>query len=169
MHELAGFWDAWSGGSGRRDLNFMLAGEDYTLDSFRVREILDVPELAPLIQAPAFVKGAFHLRGRIIPVVDLHAKLGKGESPGPAGMKVLVVRLDCRELGLLVDEVCEACRFEGTDQLCQGEMEIFPCVNLEGNLGCEGGKSLIKIELEDLFSVEDLEMLQACLGDENRA
>ncbi|MHC4941946.1 MAG: chemotaxis protein CheW [Planctomycetota bacterium] len=167
MHEIEGYWHAWNGGSGRGKLNFTLAGEDYALDFYRVREILESAEIHHLVDAPGFVKGFVRQRGRKIPVVDLCVKLGKGDCRAPGELKVLVVDFDCQEVGLLVERVCEACRFEDEDPLCQGETEIFPCSNLVGGWGCGGGKPLISLELENLFSFEDLKALQACIAGRN--
>jgi purine-binding chemotaxis protein CheW len=41
-----------------------------------VREILQVGRLTPLPRTPAFVRGVMNLRGAVVPVIDLAARLG---------------------------------------------------------------------------------------------
>jgi purine-binding chemotaxis protein CheW len=41
-----------------------------------VREILQVGRLTPLPRTPAFVRGVMNLRGAVVPVIDLGARLG---------------------------------------------------------------------------------------------
>jgi purine-binding chemotaxis protein CheW len=41
-----------------------------------VREILQVSRLTPLPRTPAFVRGVMNLRGAVVPVIDLAARLG---------------------------------------------------------------------------------------------
>jgi purine-binding chemotaxis protein CheW len=42
----------------------------------QVREILEVTRLTPLPRTPAFVRGVMNLRGAVVPVLDLAARLG---------------------------------------------------------------------------------------------
>ncbi len=42
-----------------------------------VREILQVGRLTPLPRTPAFVRGVMNLRGAVVPVIDLAARLGR--------------------------------------------------------------------------------------------
>ena len=57
-------------------LLFELAGAPYAVPVDRVFEILWLPELTPLPQAPFDVPGIFNLRGRIVTVIDLNLRLG---------------------------------------------------------------------------------------------
>jgi|688.fasta_scaffold22243_2 purine-binding chemotaxis protein CheW len=42
-----------------------------------VREILQVARLTPLPRTPEFVRGVMNLRGAVVPVIDLSARLGR--------------------------------------------------------------------------------------------
>jgi purine-binding chemotaxis protein CheW len=42
-----------------------------------VREILQVTRLTPLPRTPDFVRGVMNLRGSVVPVIDLAARLGR--------------------------------------------------------------------------------------------
>jgi purine-binding chemotaxis protein CheW len=82
---------------------FFLDSEEYGIDVKQVQEIRRVTEITAVPRAPEFVRGVINLRGRILPVLDLKRKLGLGEvDPGRAS-RIVVIRLQERLLGLLVD------------------------------------------------------------------
>lgn len=68
-----------------------------------VVETLRLLPLRPVAGAPPFVRGLTLLRGELVPVVDLGQLLG--DSAGPPGRRLVVVRAGGRRLALAVDEV----------------------------------------------------------------
>jgi purine-binding chemotaxis protein CheW len=94
---------------------FRVSGEDFAVDIMRVREIIPPAPLTPVPEAPAWVAGLFRLRGDVIPVVDLHRRLGLPPSPATRRNKFVVVKAGGRLLGLMVDEVCEVLRLARAD------------------------------------------------------
>ena len=59
-------------------LSFRLGGRDFALPLARTREILPLPPLTPVPAAPSYIVGVFNLVGRVVPVLNLAAKLGLG-------------------------------------------------------------------------------------------
>ncbi|MCP3915482.1 MAG: purine-binding chemotaxis protein CheW [bacterium] len=57
-------------------LTFMLHTEEFAVDIHKVREIIAFHDISPLPNVPSHVVGVINLRGTIIPIVDLAAKLG---------------------------------------------------------------------------------------------
>ncbi len=55
---------------------FHLGDQTLALPAFSVREMIAMPSVTPVPRTPPWVRGAFNLRGRLIPVVDLRVKLG---------------------------------------------------------------------------------------------
>jgi purine-binding chemotaxis protein CheW len=49
----------------------VVAGEVYGVEASYVREVYPLKALAPLPGTPSFVRGIVHLRGRIVPVIDI--------------------------------------------------------------------------------------------------
>jgi purine-binding chemotaxis protein CheW len=58
-------------------------------------------------QAPPAVLGLLHLRGRIVPVIDMRRRLGFPEAAGAAARTHLVLRLNDDWYSLLVDEMLD--------------------------------------------------------------
>lgn len=92
-------------------LTFVLADELYAMDICTVREIIQPVTLTPVPLMPVFVRGVINLRGAVVPVIDLQARLGK--PPATLGKKTCIVIFQTKfeggniELGLQVDSVNE--------------------------------------------------------------
>jgi purine-binding chemotaxis protein CheW len=105
------------GGPTVQFLRFALGVDSYAVGIPSVREILEVSHLTPLPLMPAFVRGVMNLRGAVVPVIDLGARLGL--APAVLGRRTCVVMVDVpranaepRPMGVLVDAVHEV--FETT-------------------------------------------------------
>jgi purine-binding chemotaxis protein CheW len=88
-------------------VGFMLGDGHYGLDIMGVEEIIRMLDITPVPRAPSFVEGIINLRGRIIPVVDLRKRLNISPSPESGSTRVVVMKVDERRLGFLVDKVEE--------------------------------------------------------------
>ena len=74
----------------------------------QLREVVLIPKLTPLPEAPPWVLGTFNLRGEILPVVDLQSKF-RGESRRPEiDDHVVVAEIDGRLAGFVVTSVSAA-------------------------------------------------------------
>ncbi len=55
----------------RQFLSFHLAGEEYAIEIFRVREIIEYGIVTHVPMTPPWIRGVINLRGGVVPVVDL--------------------------------------------------------------------------------------------------
>ena len=86
-------------------VEFRLAGELYALPVAQVREILRVRQITPVPHPPFPVIGVINLRGRVVPLLDLRARLGLPDPAPGADSRVVLVESQKRRIGLLVDGV----------------------------------------------------------------
>jgi purine-binding chemotaxis protein CheW len=86
---------------------FKVTGEEYALPIDRVQEIIRYTPPRPLDVAAAWVRGVISLRGAIIPVYDLAARLGLPGSGDDAHSEIVIVEGPERTIGLVVDDVEE--------------------------------------------------------------
>jgi purine-binding chemotaxis protein CheW len=93
--------------AGEELIEVRIGDQQYAIDIMTVREIRGWTTSTPLPHAPAHVLGMINLRGAILPVVDLGARLGLGSSTPSASSVVVVAQINDREVGLLVDAVCD--------------------------------------------------------------
>jgi purine-binding chemotaxis protein CheW len=86
-------------------LGFLLADEQYIIDANFVVEVIRLHELTPLPCSPPFILGIFNIRGRILSVINLKSFLNLPEKGITNLNRVIVVKHQDIEAGLLVDEV----------------------------------------------------------------
>ncbi|MBI1197564.1 MAG: chemotaxis protein CheW [Phenylobacterium sp.] len=93
-----------------------VAGAEFCIDIRSVREIRGFTASTALPQAPDYVLGVINLRGAVMPVLDLRARLGLGSTEASGRHVIVVVQNDGQTAGLLVDAVQETMML-GADQL----------------------------------------------------
>lgn len=92
---------------GRQFLVFRVAEQELLIAVDDVREIIMPPPIAFLPRASQNIEGVIALRGEIMPLVNLRRMLGfKKGSLSPA-TRVLVVRPQDDDFGIIVDEITE--------------------------------------------------------------
>lgn len=86
---------------------FRVSEQDFCIDIMSVREIRGWTETTILPHAQDYVKGVINLRGAVVPVVDLSARLGLGAlEPGPRHV-IIITTIAGRTIGLLADVVSD--------------------------------------------------------------
>ncbi len=88
-------------------ISFEIAGQEYCIDTQSVREIRGwtAPTIMP--NTPQYVLGVINLRGVVMPVLDLRARLGLGETEPSSRHVYVVVQHKDQVVGLMVDAVQE--------------------------------------------------------------
>lgn len=89
-------------------VGFRIGNETYGVRIGSVREIVRVPEITIVPNAPEAIEGVINLRGKIIPVMDLRKRFGSAGGLQPDKKnRILVVELENRLLGLIVSSASE--------------------------------------------------------------
>ncbi|PZO65485.1 MAG: chemotaxis protein CheW [Paracoccus denitrificans] len=96
-------------------LAFRLSAQEFCIDIMSVREIRGWSQVTPLPFAPSHVKGMINLRGTVLPVIDLSARLGMPPIPGNDRNVIIVVTRDEQLTGLLVEAVSDILSVAVTD------------------------------------------------------
>lgn len=91
-------------------ISFMVGNEEYGMEILRVKEVIRMPEVTPLPKSPSFVKGIINLRGDVIPIVDLRDKFGLEQVEYSASTRVIVVDVDGKLVGMVVDSASQVLR-----------------------------------------------------------
>ena len=85
---------------------FSLGAEEYALPITQVQEIIRYTEPRAVASDAPWIKGVISLRGKIVPVCDLAARLGLGAELA-ANAKIVIVETGGGTAGVIVDEVEE--------------------------------------------------------------
>ncbi len=91
----------------RQFIAFELGEQFYGVEITVVREIRQWVATAELPDQPSFGRGVLDIRGEIVPVYDLRARLGGNRTDVTDDHMVLILTIGGRSLGILVDAVSE--------------------------------------------------------------
>lgn len=91
----------------RELMAFRAGGQEFCVDIMTIREIRGWSPATPLPRTPSYVRGVINLRGAILPIVDLSARLGLGACEPDGRHVIMVVQIGERAVGLLVEAVSE--------------------------------------------------------------
>jgi len=93
-------------------LTFTIAAEWYAIDTRRVVEVIPLLPARPLPGAPDYVRGIVGHRGRLVPVIDLGARLAGVPARDRLGTRIILVAAgagaagpDAVRLGLVAEDV----------------------------------------------------------------
>ena len=102
----------------RELISFRIGAQEFCVDIMAVREIRGWTAATALPQSPSFVRGVINLRGAVLPIVDLAARLGF-EGGETTDRSVIIV---AQVVGLLVDAVSDILTV--TDDVIQPTPEV---------------------------------------------
>lgn len=95
----------------RQLITFSVSEEEFAVDISQVQEVIRLPRITLVPNAPDFIEGVIHLRGRIIPVIDLRKRLRLSRSAESRSYdkftRVLIIMYDGKLIGFVVDRVAE--------------------------------------------------------------
>jgi purine-binding chemotaxis protein CheW len=75
-------------------LTFLIGEDEYGISILRVREIAEYRTLTPVPMTPPWMRGVMNLRGTVVPVVDLAARLGLERTQVSRRTCLIIVELD---------------------------------------------------------------------------
>jgi purine-binding chemotaxis protein CheW len=106
----------------QEQIAFRIGAQEFCVDVMSVREIRGWTPATPLPQSPPFVRGVINLRGTVLPIVDLAARLGFAPAEPSARHAIVVAQIGHQVVGLLVEGVSDI--FTVTDDKIQPTPEV---------------------------------------------
>src|SRR5271169_5509409 len=131
-------------------VGFRIGNETYGVRIASVREIVRVPEITAVPNAPEMIEGVINLRGRIIPVMDLRKRFSNSSDSSDKKNRILVVELDNKLLGLIVSSASEVLKIPPS------EIEAPGAVFAEGESSYVTGVGKLKGRLVILLDIARL-------------
>ena len=114
-------------------ITVVIGEQRFAIDIQLVREIRGWTNSTPLPNAPDYVLGVINLRGAVLPVLNLAARLGLPASEARSSSVVIVVGLVGRTVGLLVDAVSDIIN------VGEGEIQPAPVIGAASSKGLARG------------------------------
>jgi purine-binding chemotaxis protein CheW len=137
-------------------ITFTIGEEEYGVDIMAVREIRAWTETTVLPNTPKYVRGVINLRGTIVPIFDLRARFGMGETEPTKTHVVVVVGINGRTIGILVDTVSDILTVAEQDVRAVPDMELTVDGAFLNGLITVQDRMVALIQLDRLFEAPAL-------------
>ena len=131
-------------------VGFKVGRETYGVPIKSLHEIVRVPEITAVPDAPDYLEGVINLRGKIVSVMDLRKRFGEKQTKLNRQNRILVVEHSGRLAGLIVDSASEVLKIPAD------AVEAPPAVFQEGGLNCVTGLAKVAGRLVVLLDMSKL-------------
>lgn len=135
---------------------FKLENEEYAIDIMKAHEVNRLKEIkiTGVPKLPNFIEGIINLRGDVVPIVNLRKKFNLPSKPIDKKTRIVIVKVDKKFIGLLVDSISNVLSFE--------EVEISPPpeevkVNCEYilALGKKNKRTVFLLDIDQILGKKD--------------
>ncbi len=141
-------------------VGFRIGDETYGVRISAVREIVRVPAITAVPNAPDYIEGVINLRGKIIPVMDLRKRFGINNVEPNKKNRILVVELENKVLGLIVNSASEVLKIPPSDIEMPNTMFQEGEVSYVTGVGKLHGRLVILLDIGKLLQRGELRRLE---------
>src|SRR6202522_2957034 len=132
-------------------VGFKIGRETYGVPITSLREIVRVPEITVVPDAPDYVEGVINLRGKIVSVLDLRKRLGEIMLAPTKRNRILVVEHRGRLCGLIVDSASDVLKIPTAD-IDPSPTEFVDCgLNCVTGLGKYQGRLIVLLDIDKVL------------------
>lgn len=146
-------------------LSFCLADEVYAIDLMILREIIGYGDLTNVPMMPDFIKGVINLRGRVVPVVDLAARLGGQMADVTKRTSIIIVEFydesddEKINIGIIVDSVDQVLYVSPDDIEPPPSFGAKIRTDFIQGMAKVDERFLVLLDISNVLSIEELSML----------
>jgi len=122
----------------RELIAFRIGDQEFCVNVMSVREIRGWTPATAMPHSPGYVKGVINLRGAVLPIIDLSARLGMPATVPTARHVIIVAQVHRKVVGLLVDAV--------SDILTVTEDNVQPTPEIASELQRQFARGILAID-----------------------
>lgn len=138
---------------------FHLARQTYGVDIGAVHEIIRLQSITKVPRTPTFVEGVINLRGKIVPVIDLHKRFDLTAGEATEHTRIMVVEVGGLNVGMIVDAVSEVLRLPQSNIEPPPPMISGIDVAYLRGVGKWGDKLIILLDIQRVLLEEEKQLL----------
>ncbi|MDA3948341.1 MAG: chemotaxis protein CheW [Spirochaeta sp.] len=144
-------------------LTFTLAEEQYAVQVYDVKEVLEYTTVTRVPRTQEFMRGVINLRGSVVPVIDLRLKFGMGETEKTIDTSIIVMEVeingDTVTVGTLADSVQEVINLD--EEQIEPSPQIGTRINTDfiRGIGKQDERFIIILDIDRIFSEEEISMV----------
>jgi purine-binding chemotaxis protein CheW len=141
---------------------FRLRDEEFGVEIGQVREIVRIPEITKVPEAPGFIEGVINLRGEVIGIIDLAKEFELSSLPKlEKSARIVVAETEEKTFGMIVDEVPEVIKIpkdqiEAAPEMVQSKIKT----DYIRGVGKVGNRLLILIDLTKILEPGEVKELE---------
>ncbi|HRY29371.1 MAG TPA: chemotaxis protein CheW [Elusimicrobiota bacterium] len=141
-------------------VSFKLGKGEFGIDILMVQEINRMLDITRVPKSPDFIDGVINLRGRVIPILNLRKRFGLPEKEHDKSTRIVVVNVNNKILGMIVDAVSEVLRLPSSTVEPPPPMVSGIESEYIKGVGKIDEKLLILLDLNKLLTSKEQQMLE---------
>lgn len=140
---------------------FKLDKGEFGINIMNVQEIIPYEESTSLPDAPLFIEGVINHRGDVIPIINLRKRFSLGDSDATKDTRIIVLNIDGREVGFVVDEASQTIRLssdsiDSTPSITAGIEKEY----ISGLGKINEKRLLIILDINKILSVDEIKEIK---------
>ncbi len=140
--------------TGTKVLTFLLANEEYAIDILIIDEITRPIAVTYVPRVPPYIRGIINLRGQVIPILNLHLRLGLSTYVPGNKNRFIICRTESTDVGIVADKVNDVVHVE-KHQLQPPPAKISASGSgFVKNIGRIGERILIILDIEKILQID---------------
>ena len=141
-------------------VTFKIENEIYAIDVFKIREILEVPDITKVPGMPPMIRGVINIRGSVVPVLDMKMKFGHEQTEQTQDTAVIVTEIDNNEgviqIGIIVDAAREVITLEPEEIEEPPRLGIFIDNKYLRGMGKVNDEFIIILNIDKILSENEI-------------
>jgi len=145
-------------------LTFVLGDGEYAVEILKVQQVIQIQQITRLPRAPKFIRGLINLRGKVIPVLNLHSKFNMKPVEETNKTCIVIVEISDREshliVGVIIDEIKEVMQVE--EEMLTDTPDVGMSKTAKHIIGAVrvGGKVRFILDLGEILSLDEIAALR---------
>ena len=144
-------------------MTFKLGNELFAINVAQVREVIEVPAITRVPNAPEYLRGVVNVRGKAIPVADLRQRFGLPAAIETLSTRIIVMELQIEGedaiLGGLADSVHEVIELNSSAINPAPRIAMRWRTEFIQGMGRRGDDFIIILDVNAVFASEELELI----------
>ncbi len=160
----------------RQFLTFLIGQDLFGVDILEVKEILEISTITQIPMTPNYIRGVINLRGSVVPIIDLAARLERQPSEIGKHSCMILVSITVKSaqtqfaenhiLGLLVDRVNEIMEFSAENILPAPDFGSEIRTEFIHAMGRVDNSFVILLALDRVLTLAELSQLQKSVNSQ---
>jgi purine-binding chemotaxis protein CheW len=135
-------------------VTFSLGTEEFGIEIMKVQEIIRIPPITRVPQAPGHFEGVINLRGNVISVINLRSRFGLPDGKNEVDdeiSRIIVLKDNKREFGIRVDAVNEVLQPQDMDLEPPPSVSVGIDASFIRGIGKIGDRLIIFLNLNQIM------------------